>query len=430
VENLLRAEVPPSDSGGGASFWKTPIAWVLEKNLSRGFWIFFTAAFFFDFGFATYYFLFNLYLLDMHFNERAMGLIGGAMVLGSVAGTLPAGYFAKIFGIRALLLVCFVSAPILSVLRVLVLHETTQIALAFATGLAMCLWAVCFPPAVARLTTEKTRAAAFSLIFSISVGTSALGGLLCGYLPQWFAHAGVVMRPVDVKRLILLGACGVAAVGIFAVLRLRLPKTTNEPATQDKARWRLNPFLLRFLPAMALWTAVLASFTPFGNVYLSRELHISLSRIGVIFSAVQVVQLCIGLLAPFVFRSLGLLNGIVATQLATALALGCLAGTSNPRIAVALYLAFSALQWMSSPGLNTLLMSSVPDEERNTASAMMMFCNALLGSGATALAGAMFTSHGYPHVLAGIAMLAALAAGAFRLLVGGGKRRAVRPDLS
>jgi len=56
------------------------------EKLSRSFWVFFAVAFFFDFGFSVYFFLFNLYLLDLHFNERAIGLVGGALTLGSVAG--------------------------------------------------------------------------------------------------------------------------------------------------------------------------------------------------------------------------------------------------------------------------------------------------------------------------------------------------------
>jgi predicted MFS family arabinose efflux permease len=225
-----------------------------------------------------------------------------------------------------------------------------------------------------------------------------------------------------VKRLVLLASCGVAAIGLFAILRLRLPQTSNEPATRKRAGWRPNPFLLRFLPSMALWTAVLASFTPFANVYLSRELRIPLVSIGVVFSAVQVVQLVMGLLTPLVFRLFGLINGILATQLATAATLFCLAATRNPRLAIGFYLGFSTLQWMSSPGLNTLLMSSVPDEDRNTASAAMMFSNALLGSASTAIGGALFARHGYPHVLLGIAVLAAFAAVLFRFIAGNARR--------
>jgi MFS family permease len=168
---------------------------------------------------------------------------------------------------------------------------------------------------------------------------------------------------------------------------------------------------------MALWTAVLASFTPFASVYLSKDLHMPMAQIGLVFSASQLIQLCVGLLTPLVFRRLGLVNGIVATQVATAAALGCLAGTSNRGLAIAMFLSFSAAQWMSSPGLYNLLMSKVPDEERSSASAMTMFCNALLGACATAGAGILFAQFGYPRVLVGISALALTAALLFKFLV-------------
>jgi predicted MFS family arabinose efflux permease len=413
VEQLL--ETGPTEANGSSriSIWKSPTSWLLEKKLSRGFWVFFSVAFFFDFGFSVYVFLFNLYLLDFHFNERTIGLVGGAATLGSVIGTLPAGWIARRTGLRPLLAVCLIASPLLGVARTLAMWQSAQIGLAFLAGLGMCLWGVCFLPALARLTTEENRASAFSLIFSVGIGTTALGGVVCGYLPQWLKMAGFAMQAVEVKRLILMVSCGIAAVGLIPLLRLRLPPPEGESQTESKTSkqpWKMNPFLLRFLPAMALWAAVLGAFTPFANVYLSKDLHIPMAQIGLIFSAAQIIQLCMTLLTPLVFRRMGLVNGIVATQVATAAALGCLAGTHDRGLTVALYLSFSAVQWMSAPGLYNLLMSRVPDEERSSASAMTLFCNALLGSGATAGAGILFVRFGYPHVLSGIAILALTAA--------------------
>jgi MFS family permease len=394
-----------------------PIRWLREQKLSRRFWIFFAVAFLFDFGFAVYFFLFNLYLLDLHCNERTIGLVGGALTLGSVAGTLPAGWLARKAGLRPLLFVCIISAVLLGVARALVIGDTAHIAFGFLAGLAMCMWGVCFLPTIAMLTTGENRAAAFSLIFSVSIGSSALGGLVCGYLPQWLAMARHPMAPADLKRLILIASCGIAFAALAPLFLLRLPEPTGEsqPPTQPTPRklpsfLKLHPFLWRFLPAMALWTATLAAFNPFANVYLSRNLHISLAQIGVIFSVSQGIQLCAGLLTPLLFRKLGLLNGIVASQVATAAAIGLLAATGNRSIAVVLYLSFSATQWMSSPGLYNLLMSKVPEAERSSASAMTLFSNALLGSAATAGAGILFAQFGYPPVLAGIAALALVAA--------------------
>jgi MFS family permease len=407
------------------SFWKHPSAWLRAKNLSRGYWVFFTAAFFFDAGFSIYVFLFNLYLLDHRFNERAMGWIGGAMTLGALVGTLPAGALAQKVGLRPLLVVLFVTAPLVNAMRAVWVWEPAQIGLAFLAGLAMSSWGVCFLPAVARLTTEKNRTSAFSLIFSASVGTSVLGGIVCGYLRQWLGMAGFIMQAAEVKRFILLVSCGIAFLGLIPVLRLRIPSQPKEEPALDVPKnrwswlreWRLSPFLWRFLPLMALWSAVLAAFNPFANVYLSRELHIQMTQIGLIFSTVQVVQFCMGLVTPFVFRALGLVKGIAVMQMIAAVVLGCMAGARNGQLAVALYLTFSAAQWMSAPGLYNLLMNETPDPKRSTAAAMTLFCNALVSSVATAGAGILLTRFGYPPVLFSLALVAVCIALLFRFVL-------------
>jgi MFS family permease len=413
VEQSLETEPAGANCGNGISIWRNPAAWLLDKKLGREFWVFFAVAFFFDFGFSIYFFLFNLYLLDFHFNERTMGLVGGALALGSVIGTLPAGWLARRTGLRPMLMYCMIAAPLLGVVRSTVMWEPAQIGLGFLAGLAMCIWGVCYLPAVARLTTEENRASAFGIIFSMSIGVGSLGGLVCGYLPKGLKMAGYSMQASDVKRLILLVACGIAAIALIPLVRLRLPMEESQPQASNKTgkqAWKMSPFLSRFLPSMALWTVALTSFTPFASVYLSRNLNISLPHIGFIFTATGLIQLCLGLLTPLLFRTLGLVNGIVATQVATAAAIACLAETHDRRLAVALYLSFSATQWMSSPGLYNLLMSKVPDEERSSASAMTMFCNALVGAGSTAGAGILIAQFGYPRVLMGISALALTAA--------------------
>jgi MFS family permease len=383
--------------------------------------VFFTAAFFYDAGFAVYVFLFNLYLADLGFGERAIGLVGGAFTLGSLIGTLPAGILTRKLGLRRMLAFCMIAAPAMGVMRTLWTQETSQIALGFLGGLSMCTWGVCFLSTVGRLTNERNRASAFGLIFSVSIGTSALGGVVCSYLPKWLGIAGVTLQAADLERLILLAACCVAFMGLFPALRLRVTSQSEEEGSGEvqvpSQRWRVNRFLVRFIPLMALWSAILAAFTPFANVFLARDLHIPLTRIGLIFSAAQLVQLCLGLLTPVVFRLLGLINGIAATQMAAAAALASLAGVRSESTAVTFYLAFSAAQWMSSPGLYNLLMSETPEKERATAAAMTLFCNSLVGSVATAGAGILFGRFGYSPVLLGIAALAMVVAILFRILI-------------
>jgi MFS family permease len=405
-------EISLQGEGAGSTFWTHPLGWLAENNFSRDFWTYFCAVFFFDAGFCIYFFLFNLYLLDLHFNEQAMGLIGGATTLGSVLSTLPAGLLIKRTGVRPMLIFCYVAAPLVCAARALWMWHPAQFAMAFFSGAVLSVSGVCYLTTVARLTNEKNRTAAFSLVLSASLGTSALGGIVCGYLPKWLAQSGHSMQAANVKRLILVLSCGIALLGIFPILRLRVPSDVSgdgEKEGEDLPRfwkWRPSPFLIRYLPLMSLWSLVLASFSPFANVYLSSRMHVPMVRIGLIFSVAQIVQLCTGLVTPLVFRWMGMLRGIMLIQISTGVILGLLAFARNARWAVPLYLLFSAVQWMSSPGLYNLLMSQTPDHERSTAAAMTLFCGALVSSMATAGSGALFTRIGYPPVLLGIAVLA------------------------
>jgi predicted MFS family arabinose efflux permease len=419
IEPLV-AQAPVRDERE-ASLWRDPQQWLRAKNLGRGYWVFFSTAFFYDTGFCIYFFLFNLYLLDCGFNERAMGWIGGSFTLGLLAGTLRVEVLAWRFGVRRLLLAMFATAPILNAARAAWTWEPAQIGLAILAGLSMSIWIVCFLPAVARLTSEKNRTTGIGLIFSVGVGSSMIGGIVCGYLRDWLARVGVAMPPAEVKRLILIFSCAIAFCGFFPTLRLRLPEPAAEEAgTERGKRWsfrNLPPFLARFLCLMALWSAMLAAFTPYVNVYFERDLRFPMARIGLLFTVMQLVQFSMGGVAPYLFRKIGLTKGIVATQMADALVLGALAGTRNQALAVALYITFFAAQWISSLGLYSLLMNETPDRERNSAAAMTMFVNSVSGAAATALAGALFTRFGYPPVLLGLALMAAAAPLLFRFLV-------------
>ena len=252
-----------------------------------------------------------------------------------------------------------------------------------------------------------------------------LGGVICGYLRRILLTAGIVMQAVDVKRLILLTASAIVLLGLLPLLRLHLPSANSSDLHRPKQlpkfrRLRMptvSPFLMRFLVCMALWSAILAAFTPFANVYLARDLHIPMEQIGLVFSVVQMVQLCMGLLTPVVFRALGLVRGIAVTQFAAAVLLWGMAAATNARLAVAFYLIFSAAQWMCSPGLYNLLMSETPDAERSSAAATTLFLNALASSGATAGAGLLFARYGYPRVFSALAVVAVLCAGLVLLLL-------------
>jgi MFS family permease len=343
-----------------------------------------------------------------------LGLIAGAMTLGGVVATIPMGMFAQRVGLRRVLLVGFVATPLVSAVRTMASGEHVQVALAFVGGMFLCSWAVCFSPAAAKLTSEKNRTFAFSLLFSVGIGTGGIGGLVGGYLPGWLQSIFPAIHPADAKRAVLLLCCGVVLLGLWPVWRLKLPVAST---AAQLSVWRFDPYLRRFLPAIALWSLVAGSFVPFATVYLSRQVHVPLAHVGVIFSASQMAQVAAVLLAPAVFRRCGLVAGITYTQVATAIALAGLARAHGLPVIVPLYLSFTAFHWMGGPGVYSLLMNRVEEASRSNASAANSLTTSLAQAIASAVAGAAYVDFGYPAVLSALACIAALAAALFWMLL-------------
>lgn len=331
------------------------------------------------------------------------------MAIGSLSGAIPVGRLARRFGLRPVLLSCFLLATIVFSLRAILVPFAWQIPLAFLAGVTLSAWAVCVAPAVAQLTDERQRPFAFSLVFSIGIGLGALGGFVGSRLPGWFTSHHVLLRSVQPDQLVLLFACGIVALGIWPVTKLEF-KRIDVPT---QGRPFLAPGLVRFLLAIAVWGLVTGSFSPFANVYFARHLHMPLTQIGNAFSLAQIGQVAAVLAAPVLFRRWGLVGGIVLTQLAAALLLLALAAIGHPVAATAAYVGFTAFQWMNEPGLYSLLMTMVPAEERSGASA----CNSLVMSASQAiaatLAGGAFVRYGYPLALRGIALIALISAALF-----------------
>jgi MFS family permease len=387
--------------------------WLATKKLGRQFWTFFATAFFLDIGMSTYFFLFNFYLVGIGFTDKEVGLATSAVAIGSMAGTIPAGLLAQRYGIQKTLFLCFFAGTPLFALRALTTSEPIQLVLSFLAGGVLSIWAVCNAPALAQLTTQDNRPFGFSLAFSAGIGTAALGGLLGGGLPGWLSQTTPSAASVHASRMALLIACGITALGVWPLSRLSLHST---PEQKKKGSVR-NAFLVRFLPVIALWSLVTGAFSPFFNVYFSQYIGMHIQKIGVVFAIAQLAQVLAILLTPLIFRRFGLVTGIIYTQIATALALGALAGVRGVSTAAVAYVIYMGFQWMCEPGMYTLLMNKTAPSERNRASALNFLVISLSQALAAAVAGASFARFGYPAVLSVTAVVALAAAALSHLLL-------------
>ena len=174
--------------------------------------------------------------------------------------------------------------------------------------------------------------------------------------------------------------------------------------------------MMRFLVAIAAWNLGVGVFNPFLNVYFSR-LRLPVEDIGSLFSAAHVAQACAVLMAPIVLRRFGLTRGVSGMQFATAVALLGLSAAAGPISAGLAFAAYTMSQYMTEPGMFTFLMDSAPAEERSNASALNFLVTFTAQAIIAAISGRMLARFGYPPVLVAAAVICALAALSFRVLL-------------
>jgi MFS family permease len=391
-----------------AALPRTAISGALWWSRANGpggqFWRFLGAASLYNFALFIFFLLYNLHLLDLGYREDVLGAISGSSTLGAVAGTIPAAFLARRFGLRNSLLGCFALTACITLMRALVVSRGPLMALAFLSGMVMAVWAVLLAPTIAQAVPEKRRPAAFSIFFATMIGIGSVAGWVGGRLPSWL-HG---KQPA----LLLSAGLVVLAIGPAARLKLALPAVQSSGRIYPRAA-----FLLRFLAPFALWNFAVGSFNPFFNAYFA-HLRFPVERIGLIFSGSQLAQVITVLLAPLLIARAGLIGGIVWMMMAAALGMAGLAVEPAGAAAAFAYMAYMAFQCMSEPGMNTLLMNRVGERERGGASALMY----LVAFSAQALAafgaGALLPHVGYGVVIGGAALVAASAAGLLRMLVG------------
>jgi MFS family permease len=385
----------------------------VARTFNKSFWIFFSAAFCMDLGFGLFFFLFNLYLADLHYDEKMIGHTMACLTLGNVIGTLPATIYVRRKGLSPLLRVTFLCAPLLCVLRVLIPGVPAQLLLAFVTGMALCGWPICFSPTIAALTNQENRALGFSITFATGIGVGTLAGLAGGAIPQFLSNLFPRISLVGGIRVVLLASCAITLLGLLPLRFLHV----EQPTVPTGKRKRLfHPFLLQFLPGYILWSIVIGSFPMFGAVYLQNQLHVPLVKLGTVFSASELLQFVAVLLAPLLFRRLGTNKGVAIAQGGSALFLASLAMNNSGTISIGFYLLYFASQFMCEPGIYKMLMDSVPEVERSTASAIQNVSGALCQAGTTAITGTCIVLFGYRNVLLSDAAIAVLAALWFFLL--------------
>jgi MFS family permease len=389
----------------------------LTKGLggfTGNFWRFLFAENLYDIGLYIFVLLYNLYLLDLGYREDFIGIVTGVATAGTLIGALPAAAVLRRFGLKHSLMAASAGVALMCLVRALLTGKAAIIGVAFVNGLISAVWASSLPPVVAALTNTRNRPLGFSLWTSWGVGLGVVCGTLAGQMPGWIVRLGLASSVVHAKQAALVVGGSAALFSPLLLATVAVPRD-EKPSPRMLPR---GPFVTRFLIAYGVWNLAVGAFNPFFTAYFSRELHIPVDRIGIVFSLSHAAQLGGLLAAPAILRRLGMVPGIASLHLGVAVVLGMLAlGPRTFWAAAALYMAYMAFQYMGEPGVFTLLMTQVETNERAGVSALNFFITSASQAASAAVAGMAVTRYGYPAVLSTASAIGALAAFLFWFLL-------------
>src|SRR5437867_4290787 len=111
-------------------------------QFNRNFWLYLASGAIWSLGLMSFFLVYNLYLLDLGFNEAVIGQISSAMTLGSLAITVPSGILLNRYGLNRMLRVSVIAAGTSLLLRSSVDVVWLLILLAFVSGTAIGIWMV------------------------------------------------------------------------------------------------------------------------------------------------------------------------------------------------------------------------------------------------------------------------------------------------
>jgi MFS family permease len=387
--------------------------WASLAKISHNARMYLLAAIFMAIALGIQLVLFNLYLLEIGFNEDVIGQIAALIALGVAIGGLPAGIIYDRFGGKLSFLAATIGIMLTMALMAATYDSAALSVLAFIHGLANSIFFVSIFPYITDQSTQEERSYLYGLNLAIWSGFRVVGTFVAGYLPLLWMEAFPSQASVGQLQTSLVFA---ALLGFIALVPLtRIQRTPTKNSVWD---WRsLIPSvdsrsaILRSAVILTMSGIVIGLTQPFYNVYFKRVFEADTALIGNIFALSEMTALISALLVPYLVTRWGLVLGpTLAISLASPLTIMMGLPVALPLIAI-LFLTKVGLQWLGNTPLMNLVMEVVAPEDRGTVSGVRLVTN----YGAQSIAGIL---GGWIVIQAGYTWLFATA-GIIQLIFGG-----------
>jgi len=341
--------------------------------------------------------LFNLFLVERHFQPGFIGRAVSFHGLGLALAALPAGLLAERWGRRrALILGALLDGTGLA-LRVTMPVPALILASGLVSGAGQALLAIAAAPFLTEHSTPHERTHLFSAFFANSLIAGVIGNLLGGWLPGAVRALPLSPRPdaALAYRVTLLFGAALALLAATPLMRLgdlkeeRIENSRDQVSRED--RRKLVPITFNAL-CIGMGAGLVI---PFMNLYFATRFHSTSGQIGVMFSIAQVSTAIAALLGPVIARRFGKLRTATISEVLSLPFLVTLGAERRLAVAAGAFWIRASLMQAAAPLLQAFVMESLPAALRARGSSLInMVWNVGWAISAT-LAGAVIERFGY-----------------------------------
>jgi len=323
-------------------------------------------------GLYSHGFLYNFYLLELGLRERVLGNAAAALTLGGLIALIPAGFFVDRYGARNAYMAAGVLLAAGLALGALARVPLTIYAAAIIAGAGTAAWRVAMGPMLMQLTTDATRARAFSWNVGLLVGSGALWTALAGAAPGWISAVTSTSTLRATQGALLLGAAGslVAIVLLWSLRAEGAGETAREmlPGSNQWTRHQVPMRMAVLIAVIALWMTAGGLVIPFLNLFFHREHGVPVDRVGALFATAQLVGAAVIFLSGEASSRWGPVRPLLVWSLAFGPLLWALGAADALWLASVLFVVQSVIAPATNALIDQALMERAPIDRRGVVS--------------------------------------------------------------
>ncbi len=361
------------------------------------------SAFIMNLSLTGFSLLFNLFLKELDLSETVIGYRLSIFSLGSLIIAIPATLSAKRRDFSSIFSTSIIILAITSLSQVFFTQIGSLMTAVLISGMFSTYYSVAVAPFIMRNSSKKERTYLFSLNYANVLAAGIFGNIIAGYLPGFFLKLKFPIVESYEFSLMLMA--------VSSLLALIFVHKTKEDRVPDK-KAKLND-LFKIKDPMLLLKVTLPSFIvgmgagliiPFMNLYFKNKIHLTVDKIGIIFSIAQIFMFLGILFGPPLAKKFGKIRTVVITQFLSIPFMLILAFMEQYILVAIAFCMRAALMNMAQPLTTNFAMEMVPEKEHEITNSTLSVAWTFSWTISTAIGGNLIEKGGFtlPLVIAAL----------------------------